>query len=404
MVEAGSADQRRIRLGFHFPTGAVACSGSRWLFNLLRAAKTASSHSALVAIGGTAVSDEIAQYADRAIVIPTRQYRPIVPGNCSLAQRVIHGGSTRVHRLLALYQWRKVHLAVGLGVGKWFFDVPVPLALWYWDFQHKSFPEMFSEAECRERDRQLLRIASHCSRILAMSESVLRDFQRFAPEYESKVRVVRVAADVPEAAWDRDEMGRVALQEKYSLKERFFYLPNQFWKHKNHQVVIAAAHVLKERGQRVVVACTGGPQDYRHPDHVERLKQEVSRRGLTEEFRMLGVVPRRDVWRLIRESIAVINPSLFEGFALSVEEAVSLGKPVIASDIPAHHEFPRDQVRLFDPHCPEILADKMLEAIEQGHTWNDSEVESLRLNWLSRVEASGRRMGDISAEIVDEVR
>jgi glycosyltransferase involved in cell wall biosynthesis len=53
--------------------------------------------------------------------------------------------------------------------------------------------------------------------------------------------------------------------------------------------------------------------------------------------------------RLMRASVAVLAPSLEEGFDYPVHEALAMGVPVIASDIPAHREYVADFAELLDP-------------------------------------------------------
>src|SRR5690606_26082660 len=58
-------------------------------------------------------------------------------------------------------------------------------------------------------------------------------------------------------------------------------------------------------------------------------------------------------------SVAVINPSLFEGWSSTVEEAKALGKSVILSNIPAHVEQNPHKGIFFDPKNPYELAERM---------------------------------------------
>ncbi|MEI6160239.1 MAG: glycosyltransferase [Roseococcus sp.] len=53
--------------------------------------------------------------------------------------------------------------------------------------------------------------------------------------------------------------------------------------------------------------------------------------------------------RLMRSALAVLAPSLEEGFDYPVHEALSAGVPVIASDIPAHREYVAGFAELLDP-------------------------------------------------------
>ena len=52
---------------------------------------------------------------------------------------------------------------------------------------------------------------------------------------------------------------------------------------------------------------------------------------------------------LLRGARALLAPSLIEGFGLPIAEALGLGVPVIASDIPAHREVGRECAEYLDP-------------------------------------------------------
>ena len=61
----------------------------------------------------------------------------------------------------------------------------------------------------------------------------------------------------------------------------------------------------------------------------------------------------------MRQAICVLNPSLFEGFGLTVDEAKSIGKRVLVSDIPAHREQDPPSAIFFDPYSYEDLAERL---------------------------------------------
>lgn len=68
------------------------------------------------------------------------------------------------------------------------------------------------------------------------------------------------------------------------------------------------------------------------------------------------VLPYADVLGLMRTAVAVINPSLMEGWSTTVEEAKSLGAPLILSDIPVHREQASTIADFFDAQSPASLA------------------------------------------------
>jgi glycosyltransferase involved in cell wall biosynthesis len=81
--------------------------------------------------------------------------------------------------------------------------------------------------------------------------------------------------------------------------------------------------------------------------------------GVESEFMCLGIVPYKDVANLARGAVSLINPSLFEGWSTSVEEAKSLGRSILLSDIDVHREQAPERGAYFPPNDAEALADLM---------------------------------------------
>jgi glycosyltransferase involved in cell wall biosynthesis len=230
----------------------------------------------------------------------------------------------------------------------------VPLLGWIPDFQELHLPEFFSGAELRARARKVRQFCRDCRRILLSSESARADLATIDPRAAAEARVLRFVAAVPPQQRVAEE--RV---QRLGIAGPYFHLPNQFWAHKNHRIVVDALAILKRRGHAVLVLATGNPNDHRQPGYFNELMAHVERAGVGNQFRCLGTLPYEDLMALMRASRAVINPSLFEGWSTTVEEAKSLGKHAILSDLPVHREQAPPRGTYFDPHDPEGLADKL---------------------------------------------
>jgi glycosyltransferase involved in cell wall biosynthesis len=231
--------------------------------------------------------------------------------------------------------------------------LPFPAVAWFPDFQHRGLPQLFSPAARWRRDIGFrAQIASGRS-ILLSSESALRDCREFYPNLCNEISVVRFAAQ-PAAGLLAADVNDVLAQ--YGLPSGYFYLPNQFWRHKNHQVVVDALDVTKRRGLDIVVAVSGSPDDSRESGYFGDLMKQVKSRGLEKNFRYLGMIPLDHVYALLRASIALINPSRFEGWSTTVEEAKSFGVPAILSDIDVHREQTGGTARYFGVDDPRALA------------------------------------------------
>ena len=151
------------------------------------------------------------------------------------------------------------------------------------------------------------------------------------------------------------------VRKKYGIAGSYFHLPNQFWRHKNHTVVVEAMRLLKQNGNAVTVVCTGNTADHRHPEYFSGLMQTVEEYGLTGQFKVLGVVPFADLIAIMHNSVALINPSLFEGWSTTVEESKLLGKIILLSEIDVHVEQAPPRGLYFDPHDAGALAALMEE-------------------------------------------
>jgi glycosyltransferase involved in cell wall biosynthesis len=243
---------------------------------------------------------------------------------------------------------------------------------WLPDFQHIHLPAMFSEAERLSRDRTFLQSAKLATRIILMSEAAKKDFESFAPGYAHKARALHPFSYVPPSVYNSDLKSILNL---YHLPERFIYLPNQFWKHKNHEIVFEALKILKDKGNRVVIMCTGYPGDYRHSTYFADLWQKISQWNIRDQVIYLGLIPHEHVLLLMRQSICVLNPSLFEGFGITVDEAHSVGKQVLLSDIPVHREQNPPKATFFDPTNVEDLTEKMERVWKESSPGPDFELE-----------------------------
>ena len=233
----------------------------------------------------------------------------------------------------------------------------IPSIAWIPDFQHRQLPELFGSFAYWKRELGFRAQISGGMTLMVSSESAKRDCERFYPSVKGSISVVPFAVMIAEEALTGDPQ---EARLRYQLPSDFFYLPNQFWKHKNHATVVEALRLLKEQGREVVVTTSGQPHDPRHPGLYDDLQRAVRTHHLEKNFIFLGVIPYKDVLGLMRAAVAVINPSVMEGWSTPVEEAKSLGTPLILSDIPVHREQATTVADFFDPRSPASLAHTLI--------------------------------------------
>lgn len=272
-----------------------------------------------------------------------------------LDQRLLHDG----HYLARHLQRQGIRLlSHGVVLGR---RSPVPAACWLPDFQHHHLPHLFAAEDLKRRLDTEAAVAEHAQAIIFSSEDARQDYLKMHPQTASKTQVLRFVAHAPPAPADP-----AAVLAAHGIREPFFHVPNQLWAHKNHAVVVEALTLLARDDHRPppLVISTGSVQDYRNPEFFDSLTQRLEAAGLSERFRFLGLIPYPDVAVLMRQAVALINPSLFEGWSTTVEEAKSLGKRLLLSNLNVHREQAPERGVFFDPHSPAELAALMRQTLD----------------------------------------
>ena len=94
----------------------------------------------------------------------------------------------------------------------------------------------------------------------------------------------------------------------------------------------------KDKVKNITVVTSGNSNDYRFPDHYSNLEIFIKKEKLNKNILYLGIIPIKDVYSLIKRSLAVINPSFYEGWGNTLEHAINLKKIAIISNIDVHRE------------------------------------------------------------------
>ncbi|HJQ56191.1 MAG TPA: glycosyltransferase family 1 protein [Vineibacter sp.] len=307
-----------------------------------------------------------------------------------IARRVL-GRNVVMERLLRSKGISLLSHSIGLGRNS-----AIPSICWVPDFQHRRLPEFFTAEEIRERDAVYKRLACNASRIVLSSFDARRDLESFAPGAIERSRVLHFVSGFGGA----DEAISLAeLRARYKFEGGYFHVPNQFWVHKNHRIVIDALALLRARGRPALVLATGHPNDHRNPGHFKSITDHARSRAVQDSFRVLGLVPYEHLHALIRHSMAVINPSFFEGWSTTVEEAKSLGKQVLLSDIPVHREQAPARAIYFPPASANDLADAMERVMAEFAAADEERHRDEAASALtSRFQAFGRQYEAIALE------
>ena len=242
-------------------------------------------------------------------------------------------------------------------------DFPIPWVGYIPDFQHKYLYENFTEHECFARETAFAARLRDTKTLLVNSEAVRQDILKFYP-WINKQRVFSLPYSphpMPEWLASND-----SVRQQYDVGERYYMVCNQFWVHKDHPTAFKAFAILDDKDVELV--CTGSVSDYRRPNYANEINTLLNELNIQHRVKLLGHISKHDQISLMKESLAVIQPTLFEGGpgGGAVYDAVSLGVPVILSNIRVNQEVSAEQLDFFEAGNPESLHAAMTQRLHRS--------------------------------------
>lgn len=291
-------------------------------------------------------------------------------GNSNVDIRV-YDGKNKIK--LALYEMRLIWFggvaycyALELNkIGKLFKQKGI---FWIPDFQHKTLPEFFGTQELFDKQKSNLAMTQSKNPMVLSSFDAANDLERFFPDHRCRVEVVHFVSYIePEVRAITEEL-EARVREKFDLNRKYIYIPNQFWQHKNHIVMVQAIECLLKEGRLTDYdfVFTGNLNDYRTPEYIKQLKKIMDSQTVRANIKLLGFVERTEQLAIMKHAQFMVQPSICEGWGTVLEDAKVLDKVVLLSDIPVHREQKNQKCILFDPHNPKQLADTIAETAERA--------------------------------------
>lgn len=185
-------------------------------------------------------------------------------------------------------------------------------------------------------------------KIITVSESTKKEIVDHYKVKPEKVIVTYEAAD-----GDRDDVQGV----KGRCKGYFLYVGNAY-PHKNLEKLCEAFLQLKTSTQDLKLILVGG-EDYFY----KRLAEHIRKMGFYRKVILYGQASRKELTSLYKNAIALVFPSLMEGFGLPAVEAMGNGCLVLCSDLPVFREILGEAAVYFNPYDVDEIASKMAEVL-----------------------------------------
>lgn len=193
-------------------------------------------------------------------------------------------------------------------------------------------------------------ILHQAEHIICNSQATASDVMNFFGIPAAKITPIPLAYDrrhfcyLPESSLCRGE----------AQQKRYFLYIGRHDPYKNiHRLIDAFAGLSKKGEYELWIA---GSTDKRY---TPKLQTHVEELGLRTEVQFLDYVAYDALPNLIRGAIALVFPSLWEGFGLPILEAMACGTPVITSKLSSLPEVTADAAILVNPYSTAELTAAM---------------------------------------------
>lgn len=199
-------------------------------------------------------------------------------------------------------------------------------------------------------------------RLIAISETTRRDLRRVLHVRASRIDVVPLGIDTRRFTPLRTSADRLSTLGRFGLPARYFVAVGSDHYRKNQWRLFEAWRQASDRIPEGLVLV--GREIYGKV--FSEIAADVVARSLGARVAWLPDVDDDVLPSLYRGATALVAPSLYEGFGMTLLEAMACDTPVAASTAPAHGEVAGDAALYFDPLSPADLSSALVKISSDG--------------------------------------
>ena len=132
--------------------------------------------------------------------------------------------------------------------------------------------------------------------------------------------------------------------------ENYLIYTGNLYPHKNINIILEALKKIPDIKLKIICA---------RNFFSEKLSKQIKQMKLTKQVEMLGYLDDKQFKEVYKKALALVHPSLMEGFSLTGLEAMALNCPVISSNSSCLPEIYGNSVLYFDPQNSDDLVKKI---------------------------------------------
>ncbi|NSL87833.1 glycosyltransferase family 4 protein [Chitinophaga sp. Mgbs1] len=213
------------------------------------------------------------------------------------------------------------------------------------DLIFERYPEQYNPIDVWTYRRKAKYACRYADKVVAISEQTRQDLISFYDTPADKIEVVYQSCD-PAFATQHPEAAVAAFRTRYQLPPQYFLYVGSVIERKNLLGIVTAMHTLKGTLDIPLVVLGNGS------GYKKKVKAYLETSGLTNRVIWLNEqarLPNAELPLLYQGALALLYPSVFEGFGIPILEALWSRTPVITSHGSCFGETGGDAALYVDP-------------------------------------------------------
>lgn len=206
----------------------------------------------------------------------------------------------------------------------------------------------------------ILSSVKRAEKVIFISNSLKQDISSFLKRGLKADKAIVSYNGIDGSLFNRKSNGGYSKAAFLENRKFTILYPSFYYPHKNFLLLFKAVAELKKRKTSEFVFLLTIRQKDIWPHEEREILSLIDTFGLRQNFRFLGNLSYLEMPRIYGLADMVVFPSLAEACPNPLPEAMCLGLPIAASDIPAHKEICQDAAVYFDVSCAGDLAEKII--------------------------------------------
>jgi len=257
------------------------------------------------------------------------------------------------------------------------------------DFSHFTFYKNWEKKDVMLLDK--------AQKIVCISDSAKKELTENFPGFEKKTCVVHLGVG-------NLIRSNKNIRKKFDIKEnqKIILFAGSDDEKKNFFSLLKAFSELKE--ENLLLVKVGFQWTFSGKNKRKEFEEFIQKNSLQEKVLFFDFLSKQDLTDFYFASDVFVQPSLHEGFGLTLLEAMSCFCPVICSDIPPFHEVASDSALFFDPKNEKELKEKLELILSNQKLKKDLISKGLqnikRFNW----KKTAKETFEVYKEVLNETK